>query len=69
MNQWTRRRFTDSREVVFIPGMKMYYLDSNELSDIIIKKKNELNDQMNQWRDLQEIREEYINGKKSNRSV
>ena len=69
---WTKRKFWDGTEAIFLQnngGMSCYDLDSDELDDIIIKKKNELNDQMNQWRDLQEIREEYINGKKSNRSV
>jgi len=69
---WTKRKFWDGSEAIFLQhngGMSCYDLDSDELDDIIIKKKNELNDQMNQWRDLQEIREEYINGEKSNRSV
>ena len=66
---WTRRTFWDGTEAIFLKNGGCYSLDSDELEDIIIKKKNELNDQMNQWRDLQDLREEFINGKKSNRSV
>ena len=66
MPLWTRRKFWDGKEAIFLLGGGCYDLDSDELGDIIIKKKNELNSQMNEWRDLQDLREEYINGKKSN---
>ena len=65
MPLWTRRRFWDGTEAIFLKG-GCYDLDSDELGDIITRKKNELNSQMNEWRDLQDLREEYINGKKSN---
>tara|TARA_Y100001972_G_scaffold54070_1_gene66699 strand:+ start:704 stop:916 length:213 start_codon:yes stop_codon:yes gene_type:complete len=70
MKLWTKRKFWDGTEAVFIKNntsMSCYDLDSDELGDIIIKKKNELNALMNEWRDLQDIREEYINAKKSDR--
>ena len=66
--QWTKRKFWDGTHAIFLKnlsGMSCYDLDSDELGDIIVRKKNELNALMNEWRDLQEMREEYINGKKS----
>lgn len=69
---WTKRKFWDGSEAIFLQhngGMSCYNVDSDELGDIITKKKSELNAQINEWNDLQNIREEYINGKKSNRSV
>jgi hypothetical protein len=72
MNLWTKRKFWDGTEAIFLKnhsGMSCYDLDSDELGDIILRKKNELNAQMDEWGKLQGIREEYINGKKSNRSI
>ena len=67
---WTKRKFWDGTEAIFIKnphgGSSCYNLDSDTLGDIIISRKNELNSQMNEWRDLQDLREEFINGKKSN---
>ena len=72
MNLWTKRKFWDGTEAIFLKnhsGMSCYDLDSDELGDIIDRKKSELNAQMNEWIALQDIREKYINGKKSDRSI
>ncbi len=68
MKLWIRRTFWDGSEAIFLVNrgsMSCYDLDSPELGDIITRKKNELNDQMNEWRDLQELREEHVSGKAS----
>jgi len=68
--QWTKRKFWDGTQAIFLQNrgsMSCYNLDSDELGDIIIRKKNELNSQMNEWRDLQDMREEYINSIKENK--
>ena len=65
MPLWTRRKFWDGTEAIFLWNGGCYDLDSDELGDIIIQKKNELNSKMNEWKDLQDLREEYMNGKKS----
>tara|TARA_Y100001973_G_scaffold95174_1_gene148206 strand:+ start:3791 stop:4009 length:219 start_codon:yes stop_codon:yes gene_type:complete len=62
--QWTKRKFWDGTEAVFLKNnntMSCYDLDSDELGDIIVNRKNELNALMNEWRDLQDMREKYIN--------
>ena len=72
MNLWTKRKFWDGTEAIFLKnhsGMSCYDLDSDELGDIIDRKKSELDAQMNEWIALQDIREKYINGKKSDRSI
>tara|TARA_E500000318_G_scaffold106480_1_gene114537 strand:+ start:555 stop:764 length:210 start_codon:yes stop_codon:yes gene_type:complete len=68
MKLWTKRKFWDGTEAIFVTNngaMSCYNLDSDELGDIIVNRKNALNSDMNEWRDLQDLREEYINGKKS----
>lgn len=70
MKQWTKRTFWDGTQAIFLQNhgsMSCYDLDSDELGDIITRKKNELNSLMNQWRDLQDLREEYINSIKENK--
>jgi len=71
MKQWTKRKFWDGTEAIFVKnpygGTSCYNLDSEELGDIIVKRKNELNALMNEWRDLQDIREKYINSIKENK--
>lgn len=68
---WTKRKFWDGTEAIFLKnpygGTSCYDLDSDELGDIIVKRKNELNALMNEWRDLQDIREKYINSIKENK--
>ena len=71
--QWTKRKFWDGTEAIFLKnpygGTSCYDLDSDELGDIIVKRKNELHSLMNEWRDLQDFREEYISGKKNSGQV
>lgn len=66
---WTRRKFWDGTEAIFVKnkygGTSCYNLDSDELGDIITKKKNELNSDIDEWQELQKMREEYISAKKS----
>ncbi len=66
---WTRRKFWDGSEAIFLKNGGCYDLDSDLLSAIIIEKKNALNSEIDEWLKLELLREEYMNGKKSNRSV
>jgi len=67
MSLWIKRKFWDGTEAIFIQhrgSMSCFSLDSDELNDVIIERKNELNSEMDEWRDLQDLREEYMNRKR-----
>ena len=66
---WQRRTFWDGKEAVFVQNngsMSCFDLDSDELGSIIAREVDRCSSQIEQWQELQSIREEFINGKKSN---
>jgi len=64
MSLWTKRKFWDGTEAIFVNGA-VYDLDSPELADIIVNKVKELSSDTDEWLKLNRMRLEYIHGKKN----
>lgn len=64
MALWTRRKFWDGTEAIFVTS-GCFDLDSDELGGIIEKQITECTTEMDEWLELKKIRMEFMNGKKS----
>ena len=69
MPNWTKRKFWDGTEAVFLKNngaMSCFDLDSDHLGDIIESKIQGCVSEMDDWIRLKKLRAEYKDGKTSN---